>query len=362
MSINSFGTFTQKHSTELFCIICFLLVNLYLFTLLAPFYTPIGGHDYMYHYQRVEAVKYNIENFEIFSGIDYLYFGGGGYAGFAYPELFLVIPALLRIAGVGISQSMAVLFVLCNVFTYCFMFIFVKNISNSPVCAAMGASLYVLFTYRLDNIITRFALGEVLACVFWPLILYGLYDFIFGDFKKPYIIGIGFVGMLMSHTISTMLALGLAVIFSVVFIRRILKAPKKLPRLFITAGIAVAVTAYYWLPLLELLLSCEMSVKESPYDLADRAFTPLTMFKQITNSDIAGIGFPIFLLCVPRIFLTKNSPAAKQYLYDESTQKSKDILVFADTSLIIGTALALLSTNLISWKFLSKFLNFIQFP
>ena len=366
MLLNNFKnktlTLVRKNSTEIFCVLCLILSNMFLALYLYPTNSPIIGHDYRYHYLRVEAVKYNIENNNLFSGIDYLYFGGGGYAGFAYPEIFLFIPALLRVCGVGIGDSMAFFLILCNTLSYCFMFVFLKNISGSPICGTIGAVLYVLSTYRIDNIITRFALGEIMAFVFWPLILYGLYDFIFGEFKKPYIIGIGFVGMLLSHTISTVMALGLSVIVSLRFIKRILKNRKKLPRLFITAGCAVAVTAYYWIPLLELLSSCEMSVQKSAFDTVDYAIPFTGLFKENMLNGIAGIGFPIFLLCVPRVFLTKRSPVTELYLRDENTKKRRDILVIADVFAIIGIILALLSTTIVPWEFLSRFLNFIQFP
>ncbi|MCH5196323.1 MAG: hypothetical protein J1F28_06400 [Oscillospiraceae bacterium] len=359
---NRFFTFVQQNSTEIICAICFILVNVFLACMLIPTDSPIAGHDSLYHYLRVEALKYNIENNNLFSGIDYLYFGGGGYAGFAYPEIFLFIPALLRVAGVGISESMVIFLGICNALSYWFMFVFMRAITKSPVCGTIGAVLYVLSTYRIDNIITRFALGEVLAYVFWPLILYGLYDFIFGDFKKPYIIGFGFVGMLLSHTISTVLALGLCVIVSVIFIKRILKAPKKLVTLAVTAGCAVWLTAYYWLPLLELLNSCEMSVEQSAFHTVDYVIPFVGLFREIVHNGIAGMKFPVFLLCVPRVFLTRRSPVSKRYLREKNSKKRKDILVIADTFLIIGIVLAVLSTDLVPWEYLSAVLDFMQFP
>lgn len=360
---NSFLSFIRKNSTTILCVICFLFANYYLISILYPFDRPITGHDFRYHYLRVEALKYSIENNELFSGIDYLYFGGGGYAGFAYPDIFLLIPAFLRVCGVSIGESMAMFIILCGVFSYCFMFIFMRNISKSRICGTIGAVVYVLSSYRLDNIITRFALGEVLAYVFWPLILYGLYDFIFDKFKKPYVLGIGFAGMLLSHSISTALALIIAVILSVIFIKRIISDRKKLPKLFITAGCTALVTAFYWLPLGELLLSCEMSVNEPAYETVDNAIPFVRLFKDIMDGGgVAGMKFPVFLMCVPRIFITKKSPVYEAYLMDENTKKRKNILIFADTFLIMGIILALMSTTLVPWEILSIIFNFMQFP
>ncbi len=361
-SKNRLFTFLQNHSTEIFCFLCFFAANLCLLIILFPFDRPITGHDFQYHYLRVEAIKYNIQNNNLFSGIDYLYFGGGGYAGFAYPEIFLYIPAVLRIFGAGIAESMCVLLSLCSVFSYCTMFIFLKNISGSPICGTMGAVLYVLSAYRIDNIITRFALGEILAYVFWPLIIYGLYDFIFDDFKKPHILGLGFAGMLLSHTISTVIALGFAVIISAIFIKRIVKTREKLPKLLVTAGCAAAVTAFYWLPLIEFVFSCDMSVSKTAYHTLDYVIPFVGLFKENMHNGIAGMGFPVFLLCVPRVFLTRNSPVSKKYLRDEKSHKRKNILVAADTFMIFGIFFAIMATNIVPWKFLSAFLDFMQFP
>ncbi len=359
---NKILSILHENSSKLLCVLCLIAANLYLISYLYPFDRPIVGHDYEYHYLRVEALKYNIENNNLFTGVDYLYFGGGGYAGFSYPEIFLFIPALLRVAGVGIGESMAIFIILCNVLSYCFMFIFMSDVTKSNICGTMAAVLYVLSTYRIDNIITRFALGEILAGVFLPLILYGLYDLIFGEFKKPYILSIGFIGMLFSHSISTVLALILAVVISIIFIKRIISDRRKLPRLFITAVFSVVVTTFYWLPLLELLLSCEMSVQKSAFYTADYAVPFFGLFREIMHNGIAGMKFPIYLLCVPRIFITKRSPVYESCMIDEKTKKRKDIFVLADMFLILGIVLSVLSTTLVPWEYLSKVMNFMQFP
>lgn len=356
-----FAEFLQRNSTNIFCVLCFLAANICLLVFMSPTSSPIIGHDYKYHYLRVEALKYNIENHNLFSGIDYLYFDGGGYAGFAYPEFFLYIPAVLRVMGMGIGDSMAVFLSLCSVCSYCFMFIFLRKISGSPVCGTIGAVMYILFTYRIDNMFTRFALGEIQAYVFWPLILYGLYDLIFDEFKKPYILGLGFAGMLLSHTLSTALALGLSVILALIFIKRIIKTRGKLLRLLITAGCTVLVTAFYWLPLLELLGSCEMSVKEPAYNVLNYVISFSGLFKENMHNGITGLHAPIFLLCAMRVFLTRNSPIAKG-LYDENTGKRGDILVLADAFTVIGVILAVMATDLVPWDLLSKVFAFIQFP
>lgn len=357
---NKLFNYIFGHPTELLCIICFICVYIMLVIPLFPLDCPLRGHDRLYHYLRVDALKYNIENNSLFSGIDYLFFDGGGYAGSAYPNLFVYIPALLRVAGLGIGESMSFFLLLCNAFSYLTMFLFMKKLSGSQICGTIAAVMYTLSGYRLDNIFVRFALGEIQAYVFWPLILYGLYDLIFDEFKKPYIIGIGIGGMLLCHSISTALALGLCVVVFIIFIGRILKTPKKLLTLSITAGCVVLSTAYYWLPLLELLGSCEMSVKIPAYHTSTHAIEFTSLFSDNAHNGIAGMGFTIFLICFLRLFLTQKSPLAKR-LFDKDGKRT-NTLVIADTCMILGFILALLSTSVAPWKFLSMFMDSIQFP
>ncbi|MBQ8825410.1 MAG: hypothetical protein IJZ64_09350 [Ruminococcus sp.] len=356
-------SFFQKHSVKLFCILCFALVNIYLILQMRPLDQLFFGDDAPYHYLRVEALKYNMENHNLFSGVDYLFFGGAGYASSTgYPDILLYIPAFLRTLGVGIGTSMSMLIILCNIFSYLLMFMCMKKMTNSAVCGTIAAIFYTLASYRLDNIFTRFALGEIQACIFWPLILYGLYNFIFEDFKKPYIIGIGFVGMLLSHTISTAIALGFCVILGLIFIGRILETPRKFITLAITICAVLAVAAFYWIPLLEMINSCKLNLLHSNVHSADCTITLFNLFRDLSIRESPSMGIPIFLMCLPRILLTRNSPIYKTLSPGTKLSKRPNILVAADAFLIFGIILALIATDKAPWKILSKPLDFMQFP
>lgn len=86
--------------------------------------------------------------------------------------------------GVGIGTTMSVYLLLCDCATYLTMFLCGRACTKSAVGGTIAAVAYTLCQYRMDNIFIRLALGEVQALIFWPLILYGLYDLIFEDFPK----------------------------------------------------------------------------------------------------------------------------------------------------------------------------------
>lgn len=348
-----------KQRTWLVCTIIFAFVMYFQTKPLYPFGELIFGHDFEYHYLRTEALAYKIREGGLFTGgIDYLFNNGAGYASSAaYPEIMLFIPAMLRVMGVGIGNSMAVFMIICSLLTYFTMFFCVKKITGSPVCASLGCAMFMLTFYRMDNFYTRFALGEVQAFIFWPLIIYGIYDLINDEFKKPYILSIGYIGMLMTHTISTIIAVAVNIILVLVYLKKLIKTPKKLTKLVVTAVITVALTSFYWIPLFELLTSCEMTFSH-PYALSENFQIPFyTVFRDVT---IDGLGILIFLFQLPRLMLFRGSKIRETA--ENENNNFSTILKFADICLAISLVFCFLVTDAAPWSVLRHILNFMQFP
>ncbi len=337
--------------TWIVCFLCLTFVLMMESISLFPFETPLIGHDSQYHYLRVDALVQRIRDGNIFSGgIDYLFCDGLGYASsVAYPDILLYIPAILRLVGFGIGQSIGIFVILCNVMCICSSFLCMYKISKSPVCATVASVIFSTSFYRMDNIYTRFALGEVQAFIFWPIIIYGLYDFIFDDFKKPYVIGLGIVGMLLTHTISTVLAVILCVVMCLVFIKKILKDKKKILKLIITAACVLLITSFYWIPLLELMGAGDLTVAHPIYLAADNVIEFMSLFKDVSiMGNSAGLGILIFAVCGIRVFV-------------KSKDENKEILKFADVCMILAFVFAFLTIKTPLWKVLPPLLNFMQF-
>lgn len=87
-----------------------------------------------------------------------------------------------------------------------------------------AAFFYTLSAYRLINLYTRSAVGEVLATVFLPLLMLGMYQLFYGNYKKWLTAVLAFTALFQSHMISTELALGFAVLFAL-----LLPAPSERP-------------------------------------------------------------------------------------------------------------------------------------
>ena len=142
----------------------------------------INGHDLEYHLLRIESLKEGILIGRPFLKVNTLFFGGAGYAStLFYSDLFMHIPALLRVCHFGIGTSFhlytALIFVLCYISTfYC-----VWKMSLSKFAGTVAAVLVTLCPYHMDDMLVRTACGENAAFIFLPLAIYGVFNVLYEE-------------------------------------------------------------------------------------------------------------------------------------------------------------------------------------
>ncbi|MCR4740253.1 MAG: YfhO family protein [Lachnospiraceae bacterium] len=305
----------------------------------------INGHDIDYHLLRIESLKEGILMGKPFLKVNVLFFGGAGYASsMFYPDFLLYIPALLRIAGLSVNSSYHVFVALCIILCYFSMYYCVSRMVSSKYAGILSAIIVTLCQYHMDDIYIRSAAGEYTAFIFLPLVLYGVYDLLYEDMEKPWILGIGFGGLLLCHTAS--FAMGLLFAAAACLIRiRVFKNRKTLVRLLITAVITAGITAVYWLPMAEQLLSTTFYVSNPWIEPGTEA----VRFVRVFYNNFPSLGIFVVIFAVPRIILRK----------DDETKK---LISFSDHLLIAGFLFTLLATDLLPWDRFGKYLSFIQFP
>ncbi len=350
--------FYQRKSIERLCLfLCFAAtIGIQLWNL-PPLRDWLMGNDSIYHYLRVDAVAERLRCGDFFSEVNHVFFEGAGYADFANPTIMLYIPALFRIMGCEIGASMTLFLILCCIFTYAAMYVSVKDISGSPFAGTIAAILYSLSQYRIDVLFTRFALGEVLAFIFWPFVLWGLYDLIAREGKRLWPLGLGLGGMLLTHSLSTLLACLLCVVFCLVFIKRIITNAGKWQRLLITAVMTMALTVFYWIPMLRFVIQHDLTLFYPNTVTADNTVDPLFMFSNIRISTTqAGIGAILIVAAGSRLLLGSRSPLA------EPMRKDGVYTRWLDACILTGLIGLFCATDLAPWKLLGVILNSLQFP
>ena len=206
--------------------------------------------------------------------------------------------------------------------------------------------------------------GEVLAMMFMPLLIYGLYEIIVGDNKKWWILTIGFFGIGNSHILSFIFTIALTIIICLIFIVKLLKEKKRIHNLLVSVLVSVLLCIGFYGPFLEQYLSGEYTsiytqtneMRELAASLSDifNGSFKLGYLTPKEDKDAAetpvfslGIGLVIILLA-GCMFITKKD-------------RDKDNNKFMESLFLIGSITYICATNLFPWN---KFdcLQFMQFP
>ena len=137
-----------------------------------------------------------------------------------------------------------------------------KDIDNDKkyYIALLAASFYICAPYRISDMYIRVAIAEVASFIFIPIIWNGIYSiFNYKEFtSRKYILCFGIVGLMLSHTLITFY---MAIICAIYVICNYKKIDKHvIIQLVKNILLALAITAFYWIPLVESKLLCDYEV------------------------------------------------------------------------------------------------------
>lgn len=159
--------------------------------------------DTGFHLARLESVYQGLRACEFPVRIGSVQMNGyGSLSAVMYPQLFLYPAALLRFFRVSLMMCYKLLVLGLNVGCALLAYYAVKNICKSEKTGIIASFLYTFSAYRLINVYQRGALGESLAMTFLPLIMWGIYEVLWGDHRKWYLLALGVSAVLQSHVLS----------------------------------------------------------------------------------------------------------------------------------------------------------------
>ena len=341
---------TRLNQRAFFLILFLVTVGIMSSKLFVP--GMISGYDIDYHMLRIESLSESIRLGQIPARVNPLFLNGYGYASsLFYPDLFLYLPALLRVLGFNTILSAKIFFAI--IFGLCFLSAYWagREITKSHNAGILTAVVYCLSQYLLQNVYRRGAVGEMQAFIFLPLIIYGLYSLVFERFEKYWVMAIGLIGLLYSHLISTLIAAFLVAVVGLFHVRTIIFDKARIMRSLKMIAITLCSTISIWLPLIEQLNSGSFRFSESTY-LARYSAVPISVVFAVTgkfSGNYVAFGLPTLLLCLTWF-------AARKVEKDE---RLKQISAWG---LGIGAVLLLLVTNAFPWEWINGPVNIIQFP
>lgn len=167
-----------------------------------------NSHDLVFHLSRIEGIKNGLLSGMFPVKIYSNFLQERGYTSVMYGDIFLYIPALLRMLGYTITDSYRIFVFGVNVVTCLVSYWCIKKISQDEYIGLLGSGLYTLSAYRFTNIYVRAAVGEYTAMIFLPFIFCGLY-FIFNEEENDSVQNegvilsvIGFSGIIQTHVLT----------------------------------------------------------------------------------------------------------------------------------------------------------------
>lgn len=206
-----------------------ILVGIWLLASLPNLYNKtLIGADGGYHMQRIEGVAAALLLGQIPVRIEPHWLQGYGYAnGVFYCDLFLIIPALLRIIGFTVTTSYNIYCVVVNAAITIVSFIAFHGVFKNKKIALSCCALYSLSAFRFYKMIYTGTIGEGTALIFLPLILLGIYK-IFEETKcsekNSFLpLTFGFSGVICCHILSTEISFLFIIIWCIANIRQLKK-------------------------------------------------------------------------------------------------------------------------------------------
>ena len=331
------------------------------------------GGDITYHIARIEGTKNSLLHGQFPVNMYNSSKVGRGYLASMYPNLFLYIPAFLRICRVSMLVSYKFFEFLINSCCMATSWHCMKVLSADNRAAFAGMAAYCLLPYRLSCMYFRDALGETQAIVFIPLVIAGMYKIIFAKGRGWIDLTIGMSGVIESHVLSALFCATLCAVLSLAFIRRLIK-----DRGIISLSLAAAATAFinlwYIVPFLYYYSSdVDVIAHIGVMDFSSASVFPSQLFmlmaglgEHSSNGIGSGIaGEDSLSLGAATLFLITG--ALYRLFYRQNTDEAPS-QSFCTALFLTGLGFIFMSTTWFPWKALIKFdtinraVSCLQFP
>lgn len=286
--------------------------------------------------------------------IDYKYINGFGYAlNLFYGPITTYIP-IIFLNLLGTSGLALKVFAFFTVFlSGITMYNFIYSVTKRRLVATIGAIIYISVPYKLSNIFSRSAVGEYTAFIFIPLVFEGLYN-IFNDKGKSYLLGIGIIGLILSHTISTVYIAIFAFIYLLLNINKLGKW-KVWKKLLLNAFVALVVCMFYLIPLIEHYIVGNYTIFDTiaMHSNCPEVYTTTLGFEDLFASEFGNqeIRFSLGTMTCILVLLGV-------FCYKKIKKEYKEIYL---SFLFISIIALIMATKLFPWFLMPSFMGVIQF-
>ena len=229
------------------------VVSIALFASMPLLFSGIyDGHDLFFHLNRIEGIASGLRAGQFPVRIHASTLLGYGYAAPQfYPELFLYIPAVLRNLGVSLTASVRVFEMMINLAAALACYFSARGVFGERRIALGATALYTLCSYRISNLYVRATLGESLAMIFFPLLLFAMVEVLTRDERRWPPLALAMTGIFMSHLLSTLFAAALCALAALLCAGRLRREPRRILACAKAALLTVLCSAWFLVPFLD---------------------------------------------------------------------------------------------------------------
>lgn len=269
-----------------------------------PLFLPhlCAGDDLDFHLLRTEALAAGLSSGQFPVRVSTLWNNGWGYgSSLYYCDLFLLFPALLRLAGVCAQRTYALYGWGINLLTVGISWHSFRRMFPGRKTALAGTLLYTLLPYRLLCLYRRAAVGEYTAMAFFPLLAAGIYriytaapprkdrplrERMAAELSVLLPAVLGLAGILFSHVISSFFAGAFLLLICLLCIRRTLRRPV-LIRLIAVLALTLCLGAWFAVPFAD---SMRNPIQVTSREGAEKMGAYGAHFRQLLNPfpDVSG--------------------------------------------------------------------------
>lgn len=315
-----------------------------------------GTDDGWLHLIRIIGIDNAIKNESFPFLIQPFFCNDWGYSMTAfYPSIVSYVPYFLSIFMGSFINGIKIFAAITVILSGITMYQFLMEITEKKKLALIGAIVYMILPYRLENIYNRFAIGEFTAFVFIPLVFLGLYNLLNGNGKKHYYIAIGATGLMLSHTISTIYTAVFCLIY-ILFNLKLFFKKDVLIKCLINVIFILLISAIFWVPMLEFKQSAEYAIfepdalKTSGKYVANNTIELWQLLKDKNEENGVSfvIGIPFITMLLLGIFVFK-----------KLDQKLKDLYI---TNIVLAVISIIMCTKFFPWIIMPDFLCTLQYP
>lgn len=317
-----------------------------------PLITPgiPTGHDLGYHLSRIqgsyELIKNGIFPTLVLPGF---YYNLGYPVGIFYPTGLLYIASYLILIGFDTICAYKILLVIISFLTSLSMYISSYGIFKSNKIAYLSTTILTFSIYRgITDLFARGALGEFIAFIFIPLAIWGMYKILNENNASITPLVIGMIGLILTHIISTIVV---TILLSCMLIlsKKSTFSKHTFKKLFSSISLVTLLTAFYWVPMIEMMISDTFQYQFPWTNLSQNVITDYRqLFYFFINLNIFPFGYEIWWYVVIFVVLIK---------FNLTFLSNR----FISYLLAVFIILFLFTSNLIPVELLG-FANFMQFP